>query len=116
MFNSEVMDDVVLLFSDARGIYIPRDASELKNLVYLDGTPKDEELEDTLSALSSPEDMYYWETWDWFMTNIGVYKENADGTKEIYFLYQDGDLWAINQKKFDALSPEDKEKFWGCEY
>jgi len=77
------VDDIVLLFSDARGIYIPRDFADT------DIAKKHLSAED-LASLSDPDHEHYWETWDEVCEMTFT-----DNKGKQWTLHQDGDLWAI---------------------
>lgn len=82
--------DRVLLLSDARGIYIPRDFAEGFNHEKWGLTS--EEDKKNLEFLKDPDNEWYWEAWDAVM-------ERANSTDPKtgfeYTLEQDGDLWAV---------------------
>ena len=78
------MDAVILLLSDARGVYIPRDfATECEPLEWgIDN--------DTVKILEAgPEHEQYWDAWD---AVLDCAEREVDGNR--YRLLQDGDLWA----------------------
>ena len=95
-------DNVILLLSDARGIYIPRDFASDFNFGE-DGWQgvSQEDRED----LSDPENEWYWEMWDKVLSNAH-YIDELSG--KVYHLYQDGDLWAVC---FPSLTDEEKRNF-----
>ncbi len=75
----------LLLLSDTRGVYIPRDfiseyAENLNSVENID-----------FKALSDPYNETYWDEWDSILNNR--YLIATDG--KVYSLYQDGDLWAL---------------------
>lgn len=91
------LNNVEILLSDARGIFIPRDFFEgfdldLWNLGNYD-----------LKALSDPENENYWDTWEIVLNNAHF---NIEG--KVYTLYQDGDLFAIC---YDEMTDIEKENF-----
>lgn len=99
------MNAAILILSDARGIYIPRD------FVCDDWNGVDIEhcdawgisLEDA-TILQNPDNEGYWETWNDVLNNA-VY---VDLEGNIFKLYQDGDLWGIC---YDKLTNEEKRNF-----
>ena len=93
------MQNISLLLSDARGIYIPRDFVEGFDLTKWQGiTPEDAE------TLKNPDDEWYWEAWQ-NVLNSARYT-HTDG--RVFSLYQDGDLWAIC---YDKMTDEEKKNF-----
>ena len=77
------VDDIVLLFSDARGIYIPRDFAETD-------IAKAHLSKEDLAILGDPDNEAYWETWDEVMNMTFTDKEG-----QVWIPHQDGDLWMI---------------------
>ncbi len=91
---------IQLLLSDARGIYIPRDAMDLERL-RKSGEPI---CEADKAILKDPQNEYYWDVWQEILDN--AYLMDDKGIK--WTLYQDGDLFAIRED----MSDDDWEK-WG---
>lgn len=89
---------VVLLLSDARGIYIPRDFVQSFDLNKW-GLYKDNE-----AILSNPEDEFYWDEWSTVLDNAKFIDEQGNEFR----LYQDGNLWAIC---YDRMTSEEKKNF-----
>jgi hypothetical protein len=80
-------DDAVLLLSDARGVYIPKDFT---SAVPFERTRNI--LPDDYAILAiGPDHKEYWEAWMAITDNAHIIAD--DGSE--YYLYQDGDLWAI---------------------
>jgi len=118
--------DIQLLFDGARGIYIPKEFTEIKNICMLnvkDETISKEDHESNEVWLyarlddlrDGVESEYYWDSWNEILDNVGVYKEINNGMDiEIYMLKldSDGNLWAICQDEYNELSETDKEEFW----
>ena len=72
---------VIHMYSDSRGIYIPRDfAKDFPDLI---------ESKDFV-VLLDPEHEQYWETWDDVLDYVMIPHNGLQ-----YHLYQDGDLYAI---------------------
>ena len=92
-------DKIQLLLSDARGIYIPRDAMDLE--LFLPSI----DLGDIKTLKDGPDNDDYWDVWD-YVTDM-AYAIDKDGVK--WTLYQDGDLWAIRED----MSEDDWENFSG---
>lgn len=95
-------DNVILLLSDARGIYIPHDfASDFD--FGEDGWQgvSTEELEVLVDAYHED----YWEVWNIVLSNA-YYVDKPSG--KVYHLHQDGDLWAFN---FTGMTDEEKLNF-----
>lgn len=82
--------DRVLLLSDARGIYIPRDFADGFNHEHWGLTS--DEAKKNLEFLKDPDDEWYWEAWDNVMNEA---KATDPKTGLVYTLEQDGDLWAV---------------------
>lgn len=98
---------VVLILSDARGRYIPRDfvqdkyapnAYSEKHCRAWHITPAD------AIALLDPDGEHYWDVWDEVMQY--AYYEDTDGA--VYTLHQDGDLWGIC---FDKMTADELRNF-----
>lgn len=92
---------IELLLSDARGIYIPRDFTQICDL-------KAWHIKGVKRALSKPENENYWDTWQHVL-------DNAYFTKDGYTwrLYQDGDLFAICD---ELMTDNEKLEFYGVNY
>lgn len=95
-------DNVILLLSDARGIYIPRDFAQDFNFDEDGWQGVSAEDRDTLS---DPNNDWYWDTWDTVLNNAH-YTDKASG--KVYHLHHDGDLWAFC---FDSMTDEEKRNF-----
>lgn len=108
-----VKNDITLLLSDARGIYIPRDFTEFENLCERDGSELTEAHRNIINELKNVDDEFYWENWETVLNEVCVYKEINNGQDiQVFFLHQDGDLWAIPKKNYGSLSEEDQETLW----
>ncbi|MDE2101168.1 MAG: hypothetical protein KGL39_28225 [Patescibacteria group bacterium] len=91
----------MILLSDARGIYIPRDfAEEFGGMSSTHGLTDED-----LKILSDPDHDLYWETWDDVLNDVTLHD---DSTGVTYSLYQDGDLWAIPE----GMEWSDKDEFF----
>lgn len=88
---------VVLLLSDARGVYIPRDFTDFDMSKWHINNRLCEDLQD-------PTDEQYWYTWE-SVLNSAYYVDECGNKFE---LYQDGDLWAIC---YDKMTNEEKINF-----
>ncbi len=103
----------VLLFSDARGIYIPRDFTDLVNMCERDGSELTEAHQKNIEELKDVDCPEYWEIWETVLNEVCVYKETNNGQdKEVFFLHQDGNLWAIPKLAYGSMSDEDGEEWW----
>lgn len=99
------MEAIVLILSDARGTYIPRD------FVCDDWNEIDHEhceawgikLGDA-AILQNLGSEGYWDTW----CDVMNYAEFTDPEGNKFKLYQDGDLWGIC---YDKMTPEEKQNF-----
>jgi hypothetical protein len=80
-------NDAILLLSDARGQYIPRDfAREVKRECVTGVTEED------WAILEEPDHEWYWEAWNDVEQNAVV----TDPTSGIeYIVYQNGDCWLV---------------------
>ena len=95
-------DNIILLLSDVRGIYIPRDFARNFNFDVDGWQGVSQEDRD---ALSDPENEWYWDTWDTVLANAH-YIDPKSG--KVYHLHQDGDLWAVC---FPSMTDEEKRNF-----
>lgn len=95
-------DNVILLLSDARGIYIPRDFAESFNFGE-DGW-QGVSTEERIILLDTDHDDY-WEVWNRVLT-FAYYFDKPSGKN--YHLHQDGDLWAVC---FNSMSDEERLNF-----
>ena len=92
------MSGISLLLSDSRGVYIPRD---FVNNFDLDKWHVKADYQD---VLSSPDNEWYWDTWEQLLNN--AYLIDESGNK--WVLYQDGDLCAIC---YELLTDEKRANF-----
>lgn len=99
------MNAVILLLSDARGIYIPRDfITDDYNEISVDTCSKwGIKPEDAEILASGPDHEFYWDAWD-DVINYAVC--TVDGNT--YRLYQDGDLWALCHSR---MTMEERQNF-----
>ena len=80
----ELPKDAFILADGAMGIYIPKFfADNWGSTVMLS--------EEDKQILSNPEHELYWEVWAEIYDEVKIV--DKEGTQ--YFLYQDGDLWAV---------------------
>jgi len=93
------LDNVEILLSDARGIYIPRDFVQGFDLTRWEGIS-----ESDIEILQNPDDEFYWEAWDSVLQNA---KFTADDGR-VFSLWQDGDLFAIC---YEEMTDEEKHNF-----
>lgn len=93
------LNNVELLLSDARGIYIPRDFIQGFDLTKWKGIP-----EYTIKTLNNPDNDGYWDAWN----DVLSYAEYIHDDGRVFTLYQDGDLWAIC---YDSMTDEEKSNF-----
>lgn len=80
--------DTILLLSDARGIYIPRDFANEVKPECLSGVTE----EDIATLKAGPDHEWYWEAWQSVCDSARV-TDPTTGT--VYTVYQDGDCWLI---------------------
>lgn len=85
--SAMIKPEPILLLSDARGVYIPRDfANEVKSECMTGVEPDDLEC-----LRAGPDHEWYWEAWDRVCRDAVI--TDADGTR--YTIYQDGDCWLL---------------------
>lgn len=95
-------DGLLLLLSDARGVYIPRDFAQGFDMQAWHVKDEDADI-----LAQGPDHEWYWDTWHVVLNN--AYCEHEGYT---YCLHQDGDLWAYCD---ELMSDEEYENFWGEE-
>jgi len=93
------MENVNLLLTDARGIYIPRDFVTGFNLSKFTGISDND-----VETCENPENEWYWEAWDSILNNARFTAEDG----RIFYLYQEGDLWLLC---YDHMNAEEKRNF-----
>lgn len=102
------MDTIILILSDARGIYIPRDfLTDSDNNIaweHCNNWGLTTENYKSWGSATDVDSMSYWDDWDWILQNA-QYKD-SDGS--IYRLHQDGDLWGLCLEK---MTDEEKQNF-----
>ena len=97
-----MIDNVILLISDAHGTYIPRVFASNFNFEEdgWQGVSTEEQ-----EILSDPHHEDYWEVWHTVLSNA-YYIDETSGW--VYHLHQDGDLWAVC---YDNMTDEEKLNF-----
>jgi len=81
-------DDVILLFSDASGVYIPqRFAQEMRRDCLRGVNPEDLAI---LERGPTEDNEWYWEAWNSILTSAELVHNG-----HVYYFYQDGDCWAV---------------------
>lgn len=98
---SSIKSGLACLLSDRHGIYIPAKFIECYTPEQWGVTADDQK------ELSSPDNEWYWDTWERVLNNAAYTGE--DGNK--WYLYHDGDLYAVC---YELLTDEEKE-FIGIE-
>ena len=119
------MEKTMLLLSDARGIYIPRDFVTGFKIMVKDEIPESDvlsdvtnlypfdsnfqawqgvELQNVLTCIDAEND-YYWDAWHDILDN--AFWIDSNGIK--WTLHQDGNLWAI---AYDEMTEKEKEEFF----
>jgi len=93
------MDNVNLLLSDARGIYIPRDFVEGFDLSKFSGISAED-----AETCKNPDHEWYWEAWETILNNARFVADDG----RVFHLYQDGDLWLLC---YDQMSEEQLHNF-----
>ena len=90
---------MILLLSDARGVYIPRDFASTIARDRVTGID-----EDTYATLEAgPDHEWYWDAWADVCDKAEV--TDTDGT--IYTVYQDGDCWLVEKGATFNESPRE---------
>lgn len=104
------MNNIVLILSDARGTYIPRDflADDYNEIAHEHCAKWEltEENKEHWIDATNPDSEFYWESWDWILSNAKFKDESG----KVYTLHQDGDLWGV---AWDSLNDEEYEEFTG---
>jgi hypothetical protein len=91
---------VILLLSDARGIYIPRDFANEIRQDFVVGVEQGDW--DVLEA--GPDHESYWDTWQVVCDNAVVKTLAGDE----YRIHQDGDCWLLC---YERMTAEEKSNF-----
>lgn len=93
------MQSVVLILSDSRGIYIPRDfICDDNNEISIEHCRVwglNETNEHQWRDAASPESEHYWDAWEWVLNNAKYITKDGD----VYHLHHDGDLFGICYEK-----------------
>ena len=102
------MDAVILILSDSRGIYIPRDfiCDDYNEIAWehCAAWSLTEENKTHWIDAANPDSDWYWDAWQWICDHAYFTAENGDK----YHLYQNGDLWGIC---YDKMTMEEKRNF-----
>ena len=93
------MDNINLLLSDARGIYIPRDFVQGFDLTKWQGIS-----ESDAETCADPDNEWYWDSWECILNNAKYIHDDG----RVFTLWQEGDLWAIC---YDSMTDEEKKNF-----
>lgn len=94
-------DNIKLLLSDNRGVYIPQHFAQNFDVTKWGYT---EDHTDIQTLLEGPDAEWYWEAWDNVLQNA----ELTDTSGKVWTLHQDGDLWAI---AFDSMTNTERRNF-----
>jgi hypothetical protein len=78
----------ILLLSDARGVYIPRDFINEVRPECLSGVKEG----DRMILEKGPDHEWYWEAWDAVLNDARV---TDHSTGIVYTVHQDGDCWLV---------------------
>lgn len=98
------MEAIVLILSDARGIYIPRDfVCDDDNEVAIEHCKVWGIKLNDAAILQNPDNKGYWDTWN----DVLNYAKFSNGD-DVYRLMQDGDLWGYCIEK---MTNEEKRNF-----
>lgn len=93
-------DGIVILLSDARGIYIPRDFVEDFDLSKWSGISQED-----IDICKDVEHEFYWDAWSDILDNASY----TDPDGNVYRLYQDGNLWAYC---LERMTLEEQKNFF----
>lgn len=93
------LENIEILLSDARGIYIPRDFVQGFDLSKWSCIS-----ESDIEILQNPENDFYWDSWESVLNSA---KFTADDGR-VFTLWQDGDLFAIC---YESMTDEEKQNF-----
>lgn len=122
-----VTDKMEMILSDARGIYIPKnfvqmffdiDGESTGNVCDRDGiaigdSDDHDHIIDCVKICFDPYHEEYWDAWTVITDNVHVFKLVNNGMdKELFSLYQNGDLYAIPIDDVKELSEEEQDEFW----
>lgn len=97
-----------LLLTDALGIYIPKRFAENYETELYDRNGEPIDLKEYLDDLTNPDNEHYWESWEYVLDHACI----KDTQGKVYFLHQDGDLWAVDLKLYEELDEDAQDKFW----
>ena len=89
----------VLLVGSAFGVYIPQAFVEKYEKSI--GWPDDSRIDETLLDLKSPDNEFYWESWEYVLDNCKLLLD-----KKAYVLYHHEDLWAIPEDQYERINWE----------
>lgn len=100
------MNAVILILSDSRGVYIPRDfVTDQCGEIAEDHCEKwGISHEDAEILAAGPDHEFYWDTWDDVLDKAEFTDDNGDK----YRLHQDGELWGIC---YARMSMEERQNF-----
>lgn len=93
------MSGIEILASDSRGVYVPQFFAE-----YCSDNWNGIHPDDLQVLVEGPENEWYWETWDSVLTTAKYVDKNGNE----WYLYQDGDLFAICD---ELMTDEERENF-----
>lgn len=97
------MSGIKILLNDSRGVFIPRDFNDC--FCMKSWGLKDDD-SDLVTLREGPDNEWYWEAWD-SVLNKAKY---VDGNGYVWFLHQEGDLFAYCK---ELMTDEEYEDFFG---
>lgn len=107
-YNWGRIADLELL--DGHGIYIPHlFAKGLTEEALKQQSDSVREALEELCKEDSPDDEFYWENWEVVLDGFSY---TTIGGALTLTLFQNGDLWVIDQTELDKLSETEREEFW----
>lgn len=102
------MNATILILSDARGVYIPRDfltdqhGDIAREHCAAWGLTSDNE--SWWVDATDPDSECYWDAWTWVLDHARFTTPEGD----VYHLHQDGDLWGLCHER---MTDEEKNNF-----
>jgi len=86
-----------ILVNSAHGIFIPQTFIEWFEPYIV--WPDDKDIQQILDDLKSPENEFYWDSWDWILGNCKI----TDDDGKMFFLFQYEDVWAIPVDEMELI-------------
>lgn len=101
-------DNFNLIYTDGHGVFIPQlFARGMRDTVFEQQSDSVKEAITNLKKEDSNEDEFYWEDWETILNGY-VWKDSDCK----YSLYQNGDLWQINDTYLESLPDVEIDALW----